>query len=689
MNDAELELLARRAAETVRDEADRIANSRSALADVLGGRRSVARAADDDRADVIDVVVDRQRRRSPWVPILAAAAVIAAVAGIVLAVRDDGPDQIVVTTEPERPDDTVDETVDDADVAVVGTVPDTVPGSSAPDTTAAIPIDEVVVVPDEIGPPLTRRVLATYAVGDGPGELGFEDCRECEPVVPWAPVVTGDLTVYVADVWNGRWQLFRDGEWASLPFRAGEIVVASPVVGPDGLIYAAVADALAPVNQRRVVAYEADLTATETYDVATGGVFFGSVDLVGGDALRYGYSEVRRFDLPLGSATWGVDGETREVSLALSGVFRQFRLPTTWGVSDHDATALDDGSVVLHAWVQREQEGPLDWFLVRLWPDGRWATGTIGTRPITTGLDGRFSRTGFVQLETGEIVEYAYPSDAGAGDAPLTGWRIPDVVQASLDDLPRLAPGRAVPGATRSLRSEWASSPAAPAGYEQVWVRSTATRSVDAVLQIVTDLRPLPVDGDVEVEVPGWERASFVRTIDAVVSLRLHDGGRTVTVWATGLERDEVTAIASTLAVDDDLVGWDPTLPEPDRWTPVHEGWSGATASRSVTQRDAGDSILLELVAQRGAPGSILTPGVLDTAITLDELDGRPALLFDDGSRTAVTWSPSDEVVVVLGSYRPLDELVDVARSLVDLDPADWAAIPTDPTDDGCNGMFC
>ena len=70
---------------------------------------------------------------------------------------------------------------------------------------------------------------------------------------------------------------------------------------------------------------------------------------------------------------------------------------------------------------------------------------------------------------------------------------------------------------------------------------------------------------------------------------------------------------------------------------------------------------------------------------------GRPALLFDDDFRSAVTWSPSDDVVVVLGSYGPLDELFEIAQSVVEVDQATWESaseLDTSPGD-GCSSMFC
>ena len=91
-----------------------------------------------------------------------------------------------------------------------------------------------------------------------------------------------------------------------------------------------------------------------------------------------------------------------------------------------------------------------------------------------------------------------------------------------------------------------------------------------------------------------------------------------------------------------------------------------------------------------GAPEAIGTPG-LSASITLRSIDGRPALLFDrEGGSSAVTWSPSDDVVVVIGSHGPLDQLFAIAQSVVEVDQAAWEAATTidRSRSDGCATMF-
>jgi hypothetical protein len=398
MNEIEFERIARRAAADVRSQAVRIADTEQALAQLLAAETPSHDVAPSRLVSVDD---NTRRRRSPWLPILIAAASAATIGGIVLIVRNDTPERIVSTTEPDGP---VPSAVDTAPASTPQTEPEPATTVVA-DTTVPAPFDAVVAVPDERGPQLARTVLATYGVGDGPGQLGFESCQECEPVRPFAPVVTDDGTIFVADAFNERWQIFSNGDWKALAYRTGEVVTAAPVVGPDGLIYASVADDLAGRTGLRIVSYD-----PQTMDVVAtypgGSPMYFAVDLVN-DAIEMGGQRIHDVEYPLGTPTWDVHWETGLVTLSLSGVQRQFQLATGWETGDTEAKALDDGSIVLRVYVL-EESGPLGWLLVRLWPDGTWATGTIGNSPSTTNIDGRFSGTGYVQLEDA-IVEYALP----------------------------------------------------------------------------------------------------------------------------------------------------------------------------------------------------------------------------------------------------------------------------------------
>ena len=691
MNDIEFETMARRAASAVRNEAEQIADSRSTLATLLAADGDVPRGRADtstvveltERGEHTDRAGRAGRRRPAWMPILAAAAALVVVAGIVLVATRDDESGMVVTTEPTVPQATTPEVTTPS----VQTVPSTVP-EAAPATTPSTdpPDDAPVLVTDLPGPALERTVLATYERGDGAGALGFESCQECEPVRPWAPIVTADGTLLVADAFNDRWQIHRDGAWTSLPHRPGEVVVASPVVGHDGLVYAMVADDLSGRSGVQVVAYD-----PQTMDIAAtypgGDTAYGSVDLVN-DEIQVGGRVVTTIDTPLGTPTWELVGQTGEVTLSVSGVQRRFQLPADWSISNGHTASLADGSLVLHVVVPNEG-GTSDWSIVRLWADGSFATGSIPTNPGTTDLLGRVTSTGWVQLED-SIVEYALPEFVGPD--PLAGWFAPELLGATVNDVPLLLP-QPLPSAATTLRDEGA-SPSAGGSYLQHWVRSDATGRVDGIVQITTRFNPALVSsGAAEVVVDGWPVASFRRTSDDVVSLDLRSATRSVDIWTSGLDRDAVADLANSLQVDADGTGWasDVLAPQAD-WTIVNEGWDIGSAARTLQQRAAGDVLTFEMQIVVGSPAAILTPGQVGLDIELRSIGGRPALLFDrGGGNAAVTWSPSDGVVVGIGEQSVPDTVFDTASGVGTVDQATWeAASVLDTTSgDGCDSMFC
>ena len=143
MNELEFERLARRAAASVRDEADRVADSRSALATLLVNEPSLTTASEPL---LVEPEPDRSRRRELWMPMLAAAAAAIVVGGIVLLARDDD-GSIVVTTEPPTT------------VSEVTTVPQLVTPDEPPESTQPSPTTTLAdVAPPSIDEPIVIHV---------------------------------------------------------------------------------------------------------------------------------------------------------------------------------------------------------------------------------------------------------------------------------------------------------------------------------------------------------------------------------------------------------------------------------------------------------------------------------------------------------------------------------------------------
>ena len=165
------------------------------------------------REEVVVRSDEPQPPRRTWM--LAAAALVVVALGVVgvLTLRDDEspvtdtPAPATTGTVPTAPSPTTpaaDTTAVPDEVTETTLVPDTA------STTTPASVDRTVLVADvvQVVEP-QRTVLATAGFGSGPGDLGVEECQECDPARPWAPVRIPRARgkVVVADTANRRWML--------------------------------------------------------------------------------------------------------------------------------------------------------------------------------------------------------------------------------------------------------------------------------------------------------------------------------------------------------------------------------------------------------------------------------------------------------------------------------------------------
>jgi len=118
----------------------------------------------------------------------------------------------------------------------------TPPATSAPigTTATAVPVESVPAERVRVRDVLTSvEVPAPAVLYQAPRDaLGFEDCVECDPVTPWAPTVTDDGLVVVADELHREWLVIgTNGEMSTTPYPDGLRAIAPPIVGPDRRIY--------------------------------------------------------------------------------------------------------------------------------------------------------------------------------------------------------------------------------------------------------------------------------------------------------------------------------------------------------------------------------------------------------------------------------------------------------------------
>ncbi len=682
MDDAEFERAARHAARTLRDEAESIADPQAALAALLDDEP--AGPPNDVRLDV----VTRPLRGRRWVSLSAVAAALVAVAGIVVVAGRDPADAPTTETIVEPPATvlTTDATpATTVEVTSPATEP-SVPRSTDPPETDPVSTMSATVV-GEIGEPLGRTVLVNYGVGDGAEQLGFEDCQECEPTRPGAPLVSEAGDIVIADPVNDRWQVIRDGVWQGAPFSDGQRVVGSPIRATDGYIYAVVPGVAAASTSTVVAIDPTELVVRASYPMPIGAVVAElhqvNDDVMYGDAIVT--SIQHRPDLP----SWDLDSAANLLRLTIADVEQVFALPAAWLVSTDSVSRFDDGSVALHALATGREED--EWLIARFWADGSFTSGTLTTRPATTGSIGRFTTDGWVQLEDDAIVRYALPEFDGPD--PLSDWAVPDVSVPTLDAVPRWFPADLVDAPPTVTGGESVGAAFAGPSYAQTWVRTERDGTVTGLLDVTTGFTPTLVNSTSDrVEVPGWPIArSSLMGSDDLTHITVHTAERFVSLASQGIAEDEVVRLAGALVTDVDGVGWaTPPFSSEETWVSIHEGWETGTAARWL-RGPAPDGSTLELTVTHGMPSTVLTPRSLDGPMHLIRIDDHPALLFDRGDLVGLSYSPAADVVVVLGSDGTGGDLIDVAESLVEVDAATWdlLVLAPEPGSDGCTSFFC
>jgi hypothetical protein len=255
----------------------------------------------------------------------------------------------------------------------------------------------------------------------------------------------------------------------------------------------------------------------------------------------------------------------------------------------------------------------------------------------------------------------------------------------ALDDVPLLLPTAVISGQLLVERTEYADDPAELHDYGQYWF---APGPEAVVLSIETNIgQQAPAEGDVTF-VPGWDRALFVPTVGGYAHLWLAAPSGSVSIWAHGLDRNDLAVIAGSLVRRAAGPGWDiGSLPH--GLVAIHEGWSQGAAARTI--RSTGEEPSFEMSIIHGVPSTITTPGWFDNvSIDLIDISGHQGVLWQADGRSAVTWSPEPDLTVVLGYSGSADTATELARSVQPVDQGAWLAHTTlAAPDDGCNSMFC
>ena len=125
------------------------------------------------------------------------------------------------------------------------------------------------------------KVVATLGVGSSPGEIAFEECVECEPLLPWAPVQLNDGRIILADGVNHRWVLLNGGESSEFEWPNSVVASAQPVIDDDDRVYVIVQGPLGKGGgtQAEMWVYEATNFAEPILRYPASSIFGSTIDL--------------------------------------------------------------------------------------------------------------------------------------------------------------------------------------------------------------------------------------------------------------------------------------------------------------------------------------------------------------------------------------------------------------------------
>jgi len=125
------------------------------------------------------------------------------------------------------------------------------------------------------------KVVATLGVGSGPGEVSFEECDDCEPLLPWAPVRLNDGRIILADGVNHRWVLLNDGESSEFVWPGSVVASAQPVIDDADRVYVIMQGPLGKggETQAELWVYEATNFAEPILRYPASTIFGSTIDL--------------------------------------------------------------------------------------------------------------------------------------------------------------------------------------------------------------------------------------------------------------------------------------------------------------------------------------------------------------------------------------------------------------------------
>ena len=257
------------------------------------------------------------------------------------------------------------------------------------------------------------KVIATLGVGSGPGEIAFEECVDCEPLLPWAPVQMSDDRIVIADGVNHRWVILKDGESSEFVWPNSAIASAQPVIDDADRVYVIMQGPFGVdgVNVAELWVYEATNFTEPILRYPATPIFGSTIDLspegvsINGQLVDGLVPEIKdRPHVEFVSFDTSDPNDSTQVKVTWSDhttntfVYSEGESPELFG----STPALDQGDVLMRLLIDGQ------FFIDRLSVDGTVTRMAVASSGAVFGAAWANSQ-GFLQLET---------------DVPSTQWKI-------------------------------------------------------------------------------------------------------------------------------------------------------------------------------------------------------------------------------------------------------------------------
>jgi hypothetical protein len=248
-------------------------------------------------------------------------------------------------------------------------------------------------VTTEISAPVDGEILYEASVGSSADQLGLEDCAQCDPNRPLAPMMTSDGRLVIVDPANHRWVVVDDGTPTTVPLPA-DLNAAEGVMGPGDIVYLAMLPPPGTPASAELLAFDADDLAVVLVQHDTGRLHAIPDLRIDGTEVVVQFDSETRFPLveagqpPLPRVTLDVEADPATVTVTFPDGGT-----TVWvfdpAYTPMSAVSLADGSIAVVG-TERDYQPPPHRIAWLLRPDGSSSARRIDGLDVAFNTDSWF-----------------------------------------------------------------------------------------------------------------------------------------------------------------------------------------------------------------------------------------------------------------------------------------------------------